>query len=841
MTTPRRSARIHTLASTQSPSGPSPSKTKPRSHNLKRKQAADDADPENDSVVLIYRTPRRALPSATPSTSGGSPYLAKENIADQGAVRVNKKPRLSDPEPPRTPAPLSIPSSQSDELNASLKRLKWQPHHASPVDHDGDISMSTVEESTASSPLTAHADSAFARSSSPLTSVTTPSSDVADPIACENVNALADEIAARVKARMNAMPSSPEDRLADLPDVLDSDDELDAFPAVPAARPSRGTRALAPRQSSPEHTRPQRTRKQPTRVPQTVAAEAGPSKPRNTKTSNPIDFLLKEKARADKNCRGAEALLRAERAANRQSLMDEMDEDDDDDWRDELKARAAATKRTQWRMSSPVSQAAEEELNAADVVEAVDVVQRLQVFDEKTGQAIKDIVQQDHSKTDVEATRHAGIPLWREDPQEKPMDVDFIWPAVDGAHVDQPLVKSVVQAIQNEDGDMLALLLGSGFLATRDLSRCGSVVAALISLALDTRSGVSSPAVRALLDIWTSPIGKAAVGVTSDDALAVLLRLNANPDILEAAGLAKDGVTPVPVDKEARAETLSVLFDLLVASAKARLVTASDIAEWLMIILLLGMAREPSCHLDGRIVLAIDTLLAALGPEDVHALMETTICNRILPFASQLTPVNKGLLASLLAAGSVRARRLATTIAFALLNDRQSVENTHLPSEWAVLSLLAPPDGAPKELARRFLVTEETNYEDLAGHVQLLAVVLVDARAFAQQELEKYGPKLQRKAEKKDKDEQTPLMLLQESAQRLHEAIPDTRAAHLDRTRAKLALKQLMSRVYYQREALVRSHIAERSNVRNLLMKQGFKPKAKAAMHKGAQLASTSG
>lgn len=65
-------------------------------------------------------------------------------------------------------------------------------------------------------------------------------------------------------------------------------------------------------------------------------------------------------------------------------------------------------------------------------------------------------------------------------------------------------------------------------------------------------------------------------------------------------------------------------------------------------------------------------------------------------------------------------------------------------------------------------------------------------------------------------------------------ASADTRAAHLDRTRAKLALKQLWQRIYYQREAVVRAHIAERSNVRNLLMKQGIKPRAKGTAVKFA-------
>ncbi|KAL1757612.1 hypothetical protein FB107DRAFT_272802 [Schizophyllum commune] len=828
MSTPRRSTRIQTLASTHSPScsSPPPSRGKPRSTALKRKQ--DELDPENESVVIIHKAPRRTAPSASASTSRGDPFLAKENIAEQGEVRMNKKPRLSDPEPPRTPAQLAIPSSQSDELNVSAKRLHWQR----PVDPDGDINMGTVDDSSASSPLTGPADSLYARSSSPLTSVTTPSSDVADAHPCEDVNALADAVAARVKARLDAAPSSPEGRLSDLPDIMDSDDEFDLLPAVPVVKP-----APAPRQPSPERARPQRTRKQATRLPQTVVAQAGPSKPRATKVSNPIDFLLKEKARADKNSRGSDALLRAERIANRQNLMDELDEDEDeDDWRDDVKARSASAKHHQWRMSSPVSDP-DEDLEAAEVVEAVDVVQRMQVFDEKTGQAIKDIVQQDHSKTDVEANRVAGIPLWREDPKdkEKAMDVDFVWPTVDGVQENSPLLKSVADAIRNEDARMLALLLGTGFLATLDLSGSGSLVSALCALALDTRSEVSSPAVRALSDIWASPVCKASVGISLDGAVSALLRLNADPTVLEAAGFTKEGVAPIPADAELRAETLSVLVDLLVASAKARLVPASDIGDWAMLVVLLGMAREPSCHMDGRVVLAIDTLLATLGPAEELVPMETAICNRLLPFAFELTPVNKAMLASLLAAGSIRARRMASAIAFALLNDRQSVENTRLPSGWAVLRLLAPLDDTTPELAQRFEVAKDrdTNYEDLAGHVQLLAIVLLDVPTFAKQEVAKYGPRLQCKAENKDKEE-TPLMLVQESAQRLHEAIPDTRAAHLDRTRAKLALKQLWQRIYYQREAVVRAHIAERSNVRNLLMKQGIKPRAKATAVKFA-------
>lgn len=746
---------------------------------------------------------------------------------------MNKKPRLSDPELPRTPAQMAIPSSQSDELNSSSRRLQWPAAVVLPhVDHDGDSSMSTVD-SSASSPHHGPANSTFERSSSPLTSVTTPSSEPDTYKSHENVNALADEILERVRLRMRRSPSSPDsDRLLELPAALDdSDDELDKLEAVPIPKPQRTTRAHAPQNSSPEPARPQRTRKQPPRCPQLVTTEAGPSqhKSRN-KASNPIDFLLKEKAKADKNSRGYDDLLRAEREANRQAMMDELDDGEDDDWRDELKAHDVAAKRTHWRMSSPASLGDEDLVDLEGVTQAVDVVQRLQVFDEKTGQAIKNIVQSDHANTD--AVQMAGIPLWRQDAQA--MNTDFVWPAIGDTvqdHQGQPIIRALQEAIKNGNASLVILLLGTGLLSTLDLSQHKAVVEYLCILALDIRSGTSSPALRALLDIWASPSCKAPVGLPIGSALEAVLRLDADPAVLEAAGLAKEGVMPVATDAEDRAETLSILLDMLIASAKAHLVSEADVADWLMLVTVLGMAREPSSHMDGRIVLAIDALLAALGPAETESLMETAICNRLLPFASTLTPVNKGLLATLLAAGSERARRIASTIAFALLTNKTSVENTRLPSGWAVLSILAPPEGTPEELSQRFEVTKETNYEDLAGHVQLLAVVLLDARAFARQELQAYGPRLKQKAENKD---DTPLMLVQESAQRLHEAIPDTRAAHLDRTRAKLALKQLMSRVYYQREAVIRSHVAENSDVRNLLMKQGSKPKAKMVMHGGA-------
>lgn len=137
---------------------------------------------------------------------------------------------------------------------------------------------------------------------------------------------------------------------------------------------------------------------------------------------------------------------------------------------------------------------------------------------------------------------------------------------------------------------------------------------------------------------------------------------------------------------------------------------------------------------------------------------ETTICNKLIKFASDLQPINKAQLVTLLAGGSGRSARIARWVAHAILTKSMtvsavSIKNQHLlPSELicaqvkyndlppliSLLELALSPQMAGPDSETRtrgvFELHEDTDFVDFAFHVRILAVAISNVEGYVLEE-----------------------------------------------------------------------------------------------------------
>jgi hypothetical protein len=164
-----------------------------------------------------------------------------------------------------------------------------------------------------------------------------------------------------------------------------------------------------------------------------------------------------------------------------------------------------------------------------------------------------------------------------------------------------------------------------------------------------------------------------------------------------------------------------------------------------------------------------------------------------------------------------------------------------------LLSLLKPlsgnkPDLEPDDTSGIFEIHEKADYVDMAFYVEILSVAISNVDGYVAEERKNIYPRgtyvkpgsPSKQAEKAE----APLQLVRTAVENLHSQIgmfwfisrnclvteiypaADTRAAHLDRSRTKAALKQVSMRMYYQRLAALKlGHGAARN------IKQYFTPK----------------
>ncbi|KAJ7217972.1 hypothetical protein GGX14DRAFT_598937 [Mycena pura] len=237
----------------------------------------------------------------------------------------------------------------------------------------------------------------------------------------------------------------------------------------------------------------------------------------------------------------------------------------------------------------------------------------------------------------------------------------------------------------------------------------------------------------------------------------------------------------------------------------------NEVCDFVMALLLVGMDSSSPPDLQREIMVAVDLLCRSLARyTDVSAGIEAILCNKLIKSVSDLDPSNKSHCIALLAGGSGCTARIARWVAHAVVTMSTTVsEATYndLPPLLPILEALSPalPKREVETRIRGVLeLHENTDYVDLGFYIQILAVALSNVESYVQEQAPVAIPQAspgKASAEKPD----TMLTLVRHAIESVHGSIVDTRAAHLDRSRAKAALKQLSMRLHYQQEAALKS------------------------------------
>ncbi|KAJ7783268.1 hypothetical protein B0H16DRAFT_486848 [Mycena metata] len=836
--------------------------------SFKRKAIADsDSEVESiDAVAYISRSPVRTRTSAQVVAAPLKPitFSDKENLTHQLSQPspVRKKPRRSSPEPrPLTPDPPIapsdagelVPSSQSDEqdemvLNgpprdpvAIMEDVdRWRNEARSPLslpmseramsepeDMDLDVvpdDLVTVAEASPAAFTPEPSPEPQQRSVllTPHQHRSQPSLPVT-PIALTEASKTA-KIIADIKAQALATAlSSPDDSpLGPLKELSDSDDDedliagvtLDPFSSSPlssaptAARYSLRDRGTSDRSASRVAST---SRKSPSPSRRSSRAPPPPrAQPlKKVVSDDPLAALLREKKRDDKSGKGGAALRQAEDAMRASSPLSDESDGEVEDWTNEAAALAAVKAHGRaWGTSSPgagVSDGEEMVLNEED---------QLRLLGEKRGKAVVGILDSDRAKREVAKGKQKvlGVPLW--EVGAAPMDTDIALPSLD--HIrGQPVLSLLKSSIDSGDLTQAALLLSSGIFATLNLLEHQASILCLCDLALSPRATILTiPAFNALLHMWQRPSGSAP-SMSFDAPLSLLVRLGAQASVLRAMGwVVRPGLHCQLIQPTEREDVLYRLVRLVTISTQSAPPALSELSDFVMALFVVGMDPSSSPDHQREIMVAVDLLCKSVAPNaDISAETETTICNKLIKFVSDFQPINKAHLVALLARGSGRTARIAQWVAYAVITKSDAIsvaQYNKLPPLTILIdrALSQELEETRSEGQARgiFEVYDGADYDDLEFYVQILAVATSNVPGYVQEEASQpviVTPASPGKpsAEKPD----TKLTLVRNAIENLHSRIVDTRAAHLDRSRAKGALKRLSMRLYYQQEVALKS------------------------------------
>ncbi|KAG9221056.1 hypothetical protein CCMSSC00406_0005505 [Pleurotus cornucopiae] len=844
------------------------SRTAVKPSGKRKKNIEDDSDNEHrlDSMITVMK---RSTNKAKAHTFILTPSpTAKVNVAPALATPPisHKRPRLLSPEPSSI-----VPSSQSDEMEVDVSRLsireadvvkdsvhKWRQDPqlvsikalqsreasvpatllASEDDHHSVVSGSSATSLPRSSPgeISARTSNTsvidddcipdvYAGSLTPPPSSPRAAHSMKAPVALSG-EAKAAQIIADIKARCEASRESSEERvLRDFKDNLDSDSDLEELLINPINM-RKSTRASKQEPSANASSsgskrydlRAKRSsldgpaaRPPPAKYPKTITDVKGKGKATgrpsagSRRVENPLDALLKEKKNAEKKGKGADALRAAETAvAGKQGLLAEMDEEDPA-WQDEGAAFSALKYRD--RLEKDLSSD-----GAHDDHEMGEEDQQ-RLFGRKCSKSIKVILDKDKGKAvDTESeSKPFGIPLWLDatDQMEVEPEVPQFTPPDDN-----PVWGSLAAALTRQDVPLSSLLL-----ETLPTSLLSSIVPYACQLALsDDHPRLGLSAYLALNRLWSGPLHSAAVLPVSV-LYSALHHLGADPAILLKAGWALVDPRRRPTsDSTTREKMLYRLVYLTTSAARFGSLVPQEIPD--VLLLLSHVALDPSCSQDitRDLIMAVHDISSSIGPcDDVIPDIESAVCNKLLGFLVDVEPINKDYVVGLLASGSGRTMRIARVIARSIILDKRTVTSTgysNLPPLFPLVKALLD-DASGRDI---FQINSQTDYVDLGYYVHILAVALSAIDLYTENEKaqkpEPFSPSmlgLGRRPEKPD----TPLQLIKLALDSLHSRIADTRAAHLDRSRTKAAIKQLSMRIHYQRRAAVSSYVNRKQSIQS--------------------------
>ncbi|KAH7927129.1 hypothetical protein BV22DRAFT_1127611 [Leucogyrophana mollusca] len=585
---------------------------------------------------------------------------------------------------------------------------------------------------------------------------------------------------------------------------------------------------VSPTRSARTSSRATRTRNAAAARLPTVLTKDNASKPHRKKAApNPLDVLLREKKAADKRGNSEAAFRRAEDAANYQPRMLLVASDDEPgdsvdaiNFADESAAWKAVQAGTTFKLFSPAggSGAAADHSSNEDVILGT---RETNILGSKAGQAISKILVSDKSNKskakaeEIARAKALGVQLWNEAPHDERMDVDPTKPGegIDFGHASTNPIVALLQRLSKSGAfDQMCLLLNSGIIGNIPSNEVNEVVSPLFKLALSASDNVlADSAQNALVHLWHH---NSRAWLSFADVASALCDLDARPDVAqELHWPVQFGTVGKNVGAEARGSALYRLSNLLEAAALVGCVPLEDIPDIVLSLLLVGLDTSTTNELRMQLNIAINSLCQSVELQAPGA--ETALVRKLVEYASSLTPVNKAHLLSFLGSGSGRTRRISQWLAYALLVEEPVKATDGMPPISKLIDVLSPPAGS----GLLFDVnSDSTDYEDLGHYVSIVSAAFadIDPYVYAERELKQStATALIEDSPRKSRKLMMPLEVVRNALELIHGKIVDTRAAHLDRSRTKAALQRLYMRIYYQREATLKSGSkGQTSNIR---------------------------
>jgi len=356
------------------------------------------------------------------------------------------------------------------------------------------------------------------------------------------------------------------------------------------------------------------------------------------------------------------------------------------------------------------------------------------------------------------------------------------------------------------------MLLHSGVLSTLQPSHAAALVPWLYAMATDL---VDRPytelAYHGLLHLAGS-ISQASSQSGSPAALLAdtLVHLGAKSSAWDELSQRSSSSQTSPVDAGRREQILYRVVSFLTVLAREGALLPGDIPAIVFLLVLVALDRATSPELGRDIMVAIEAIGQAIPANDEGMQIEAAIHSRLVEFAKQQVPMNQAHLLSFVSGGCAQTSRIACNVARALLLKEETY--TSLPSLIPIVNLLCPPAGSGGIFDIQGSADKPDYYEDLCCYVDILSKALADIPGYTALEKEAMAGRMPPSSQgeeslKKGAAEREPMHLEQIKTllESLHGRIIDTRAAFLDRSRAKAALQRLSLRVHYQRMASLRS------------------------------------
>ncbi|KZT72056.1 hypothetical protein DAEQUDRAFT_809331 [Daedalea quercina L-15889] len=565
---------------------------------------------------------------------------------------------------------------------------------------------------------------------------------------------------------------------------------------------------------------------------------------KQSRKADPLDALLKEKQRADKRGGGEDALRAAEaaivssskinqeaKAKAKASLKREMDEEDSSDvdpaWADERAAMDVVKKgsrRFKSRSSSPLRGSEWDEDSEDGSDGELDAVrqQALRKLGKEGGQKVGHILvgnrllREAMSKV-ILRDRILGVPFWDDSPpgEADTMVIDSL-PALSFDEADvqaYPLLGLLQNTVREEDASRLSILLHSGALSTLQPMHAAVLLRWLFVAATDpgdqpyTESAYHSLQQLAHSASQAGPQPGLYTPLVADALLRLGAKSNACGEFGEASAL---GWKPA-VGIEKRDPSVYRAVSSLTVLAREGVLPHEDMPAIVLFLILIALDRTTSPDLGRDIMVAVEAIGQAIALSDEGVQTETAIYSRLVKFAHTQAPMNQAYMLSFISGSCVQTNRIARNVARALLLKEEKYDLS--PSLAPIVDLLSPPAGSGGIFDIQGNADKGDYYEDLSCYVDILSKALSDIPGYTALEKEataghalmpSQGEESLRKGAAGER-EPTHLEQIKMLLDSLHGKIVDTRAAFLDRSRAKAALQRLSLRVHYQRRANLHS------------------------------------